>query len=62
MNPLIIYPKDIHLITGKSERQCRNSIMLIKNKLNKDKHQLLTIAEFCNYMGLDVEVIQKMIK
>jgi hypothetical protein len=62
MKRLIIYPKDIQLITGKSERQSRNSIMLIKKKLNKDKHQLVTVEEFCNYMGLDVEVIQKMIK
>jgi hypothetical protein len=59
MNRICIYPKDIQLITGKSERQARNIISQIKLKYNKEKHQAVTLEEFCHYMGLkSVEVSQ----
>ncbi|MCG2612365.1 hypothetical protein LZZ90_12690 [Flavobacterium sp. SM15] len=57
MKRICIYPKDIQLITGKSERQSRNILAKIKAHNNKEKHQLVTIHEFCLYMGLDPEVI-----
>jgi hypothetical protein len=52
MERICIYPKDIQIITGKSEREARNSIITIKSKLNKEKHQAITIQEFCNYIGI----------
>jgi hypothetical protein len=59
MNRICIYPKDIQLITGKSERQARNIISQIKLKYNKEKHQAVTLGEFCHYMGLkSIEVSQ----
>jgi ribosomal silencing factor RsfS len=62
MNRVCIYPKDIQIITGKSERQCRNIINAIKMKLNKQKHQAITIEEFCTYMGLKPIEVEKYIK
>ncbi len=62
MNRLCIYPKDIQIITGKSERQGRNIIAKIKQQLNKQKHQSVTIQEFCQYQGLDYEQVIKIIK
>ncbi len=61
MERLCIYPKDIQIVTGKSERYGRDLIKKIKIKNGKEAHQLVTIDEFCNYLGLKVEaVVQKL--
>lgn len=62
MNRICIYPKDIQIITGKSERQCRNIINKIKTTLNKQKHQSITVEEFCSFQGLKVEEVLKLLK
>jgi len=49
---ICIYPKDIQLITGKSERYGRKLIQEIRFKLGKKSHQYITIKEFCDYTGL----------
>lgn len=59
---MCIYPKDIQQITGKSERQSRNIISTIKKQLNKQKHQAVTLTEFCQYMGLDPTSVEKYLK
>jgi len=41
------------IITGKSERYSRYLIQRIKKHLNKEDHQLVSIKEFCSYMGLE---------
>ncbi len=58
---ICIYPQDVQLITGKSERYGRKIIKMIKDKLHKQKHQLVTIDEFCTYMGLEKEEISEVI-
>lgn len=58
---LIIYPKDIQWITGKSERYGRVMIQKIKQHFNKEEHQLVTIHEFCAYAGLGVEEVMAFI-
>jgi hypothetical protein len=62
MSRLCIYTKDIQIITGKSDRHCRTIIANIKKINNKQKHQSITIEEFCNYQGLDIEQVRKIIK
>ncbi|HET8828833.1 MAG TPA: hypothetical protein VFM79_05805 [Pelobium sp.] len=62
MSRLCIYPKDIMLITGKSERYGRHIIKTIKEELNKEKHQLITIDEFCDFMGLKSQEVAEFIK
>jgi len=52
MNRLIIYPKDIQILTGRSERYGRKLLAEIKEHLLKHRRQLITIKEFCNYTGL----------
>ena len=54
---IIIYPKDIQRITGKSERFGRKLIRDIKCHLKKDDHQLVTIEEFSTFTGIDQELI-----
>lgn len=59
---ICIYPKDIQLITGKSERYSRDLIMKIKSSLNKPEHQFLTVQEFCTYMGIPYESVREAIR
>ncbi|MFY0608515.1 MAG: hypothetical protein JXR10_17495 [Cyclobacteriaceae bacterium] len=56
---VIIYPKDIQRITGKSERYGRKLIRDIKDHLHKDDHQMVTIYEFSEYSGIDTELIKQ---
>ncbi|SCY19469.1 hypothetical protein SAMN05192588_1607 [Nonlabens sp. Hel1_33_55] len=62
MKRICVYPKDVQLVTGRSERYGRNIIADIKNKLKKQKHQLITIDEFCNYMGLETSDVEPLIR
>jgi len=57
MNRLCIYPKDIQIITGRSDRYCRNLIKKINEHLKKQQHQIITVEEFCQYMGLQLEAV-----
>lgn len=54
----VIYPKDIQRITGKSERTGRRILERIRKVNGKEKHQLITVSEFSNYIGIDAETIQ----
>lgn len=58
---IIIYPKDIQRITGKSERYSRYLMKKIKNDLQKEDHHLVTVQEFCEFTGVEVEEIEQFI-
>lgn len=62
LNRICIYPKDIMLLTGRSERYARTLLRKIKTKLKKEEHQLLTITELSTYFGISQEEICKIIK
>jgi len=62
MSRICIYPKDVQVVTGKSERYGRTIIKAIKERLNKEAHQLVTIDEFCDFMGFEISKIQGLIK
>jgi hypothetical protein len=59
MKRIIIYPKDIMVITGRSERYSREVIKRIREHLGKEKHQLISVEEFGSYMGLKTEELNK---
>ena len=61
MRRVVIYPKDIMIITGKSERYSRYLIQRIKKHLNKEDHQIVSITEFCEYMGLKMAEVEPLI-
>ena len=52
-----IYAKDVANITGKSTKSATRLIQKIKQDLGKDNHTILTINEFCKYMGIDLDDI-----
>ena len=58
---IIIYPKDIQRITGKSERYGRQLIRKIKEDLAKGDHQFVTINEFSEYTGIEEDLVRQYI-
>lgn len=61
MKRVVIYPKDVQQITGKSERYGRALLKQIKTKLNKEQHQFITIDEFSLFTGIAPEHIHPFI-
>ena len=56
-----IYPKDIQCITGRSERYGRKLLNEIKVHFGKKSHQFVTINEFSEYSGIEVDIINEYI-
>ena len=56
-----IYPKDIQCITGITERYGRKLLKEIKLYLGKEPHQFITINEFSEYTGIEVDIINEYI-
>ena len=52
---VVIYPKDVAAITGKNYRSSWILLSRIKSHLQKESHQVVTVQEFCEYMGLNVD-------
>jgi ABC-type molybdate transport system ATPase subunit len=58
---ICIYTKDVQILTGKSERSARNIIATLKLIHSKDRHQLVTIKEFCDYTGLEEMEVKRLL-
>ena len=59
---VVIYPKDIQLLTGKSYRHALCLNQEIRAYFQKKKHQLLSVYEFADYTGISPEIILNHIK
>jgi hypothetical protein len=66
MQRICIIPKDIVQLIGSSERTSRSTYTKIMKYYKKEKHQIITIDEFCDYYGIngikDIERVRKHIK
>ena len=62
MERICVYPKDVSVITGKSERFGRSLIKQIKDKFDKQKHQYITVEDFCNYTGISVQLVKERLR
>jgi hypothetical protein len=58
----VITAKDIQLYFGKKESMSFKMIRQIKKYFGKQKHQPITISEFCEYYRVDKESILVIIK
>lgn len=58
---ICIYPKDVQLITGRTERYGRKLLEKIRKHFNKEPHQFITLNEFSEYTGIDEAEIEKYI-
>lgn len=56
---LCIYPHDISTILGKSLSQSRRILVSIRDAYGKRENQYVSIDEFAEYTGLDLEKIKK---
>lgn len=57
-NRIVIYPQDVAMITGRSDRYGRLIIQRIKKQLGKKAHQYVTIQEFATYIAVDLSIVE----
>ncbi|KQS31734.1 hypothetical protein [Pedobacter sp. Leaf194] len=60
MNRLCIYPKDISAVTGKGQRYAQRLLKNIRFALKKEEHQFVTIKEFADYTGIDLNLLNSL--
>ena len=58
---IVIYPKDVALITGRNERYGRKVLQKIKALHKKESHQFITVKEFSTYMGINADEVYKLL-
>lgn len=58
----VIYPKDIQIMTGKSERYCNLLINKIRKFYDKADHQFVTVDEFSEFSGIPLDCVNEYIK
>lgn len=56
---MIIYRKDVERIFGKSDRSAQKVMAAIRKKLGKEKHQPVSVREFCTYMNLAEDEVRQ---
>jgi len=54
----VIYAKDIMNITGRKERAARKLLAQIRKKYKKKKGEFISIKEFSEFTGLDIDLVQ----
>jgi hypothetical protein len=59
---VVIYPKDIQMITGLKESACRKIISILKKKLGKRKDEFITVDEFCLNKGISKDIVMPFLK
>lgn len=62
LSRVVIYPKDIQQLTGKSYRQSMFLHREIRAFYKKGKKQYLTIKEFAQYTGIHKKIISQFLK
>lgn len=58
---LMIYPKDVQAITGRSLSYSRMLLKGLRREMGKRKNELVTIQEFCAYANLNYEEVLAML-
>ena len=54
---IVIYSKDIEKITGRSGRYARKVMAILRKDLRKERHQFVSLGEFCSYTGIPEEEV-----
>ncbi len=58
-NRIVIYAKDIMNITGRRERAARKLLAQIRKKYGKKRGEFISVKEFCNFTGLDENLVKE---
>ena len=59
---LIIYPRDVMNITGKSKNASNLLLTKLRQQLNKPERSLITVEEFCRFTGLNEIKVKEFLK
>lgn len=59
MPQIAIYPKEVALFLGVSERTAQKIHQKIKELYKLEKHQYISIKMFCAYTGLEEEQVHE---
>ncbi len=62
MQRVVIYPKDVMMVTGLCEKSSRKLLKQIKEKFLKEEHQFVSVAEFSRYTGIPVTEVERSLK
>lgn len=54
---LVIYPKDIEIIFGKSARAAREYLTIMRDALGKSRNVPVTFYDFCKYAEMEPEIV-----
>lgn len=57
-NRIVIYAKDVMNITGRKERAARKLLAKIRKKYKKKKGEFISSKEFCDFTGLDENLVR----
>jgi hypothetical protein len=56
---IVIYPKDVQRLTGKSEKFSRMLLKKIRQYMAKQEHQFVSIEDFAEYTGITVNLVRQ---
>jgi hypothetical protein len=56
---VVIYPKDVQRLTGKSEKYSRMLLRRIRQWKAKQDHHFVSIEDFAEYTGLTVDLVKQ---
>lgn len=59
---IIIYPKDVACITGRSDRTARRLIQRVRLLLGKSADEFVTVKEFCAIYGIEEALVKDFIR
>ena len=54
---IVIYAKDVMMITGRKPRAAWKLLAAIRKKYKKKKGQFVTVDEFCEFTGISKDII-----
>jgi hypothetical protein len=59
---VVLYPKDVENITGRSDRTARKLLQNIRVALGKSSSSFVTVKEFSAFYGIDEDLIYEFLK
>ena len=56
---IVISPKEVAILTGRSVSYARRLVRAIKNETGKSRADMLTVEEFCSFTKLNAEEVRR---
>lgn len=54
---VVVYSKDVEILTGYKGRTARRLLQKIREHNGKKRGDLVTVTEFCEYTGIDENIL-----